>query len=378
MSAFELVSVVIPTYNYAKFLPACIESVLVQQNVRTEIIVVDDGSRDSTQQVLRSFGKKLKIIEQENRGLSAARNTGIEHVSGNLVLFLDSDDLLAKDSIALRLRSMNERPGSQLVVCKNILFSRQTQTGRPIPNGVWPMFRKNLDLHLCHFNVAPPHAFLITRELLEIIGKFDETLSACEDYDFWLRAMVNGQVPSFANGKVYYRKHSASMSSNRHNQFQHDAILHKRVFSSVFGKSEVSIIQDVEKTFAFASGVMRTINNLISLKVHKQLVDELWDLYSLACQQIPETISPDIYEKLAPEGKYYFLLHCKQLQLLASRSELPSRFATGIYFESTSNLIRKSLRSLFQSLHHDVDPGLRWRVAWLCLQLTKRFPITVR
>src|ERR1700722_11358410 len=102
------VSVIIPTYNYGSFLADCVKSVLRQSEKSIEIIIVDDGSTDSTPDVVKPFTGKVKYIFQENKGLSSARNTGLKHASGDLVQFLDSDDLLGIDAIAAKANFLRQ------------------------------------------------------------------------------------------------------------------------------------------------------------------------------------------------------------------------------------------------------------------------------
>jgi glycosyltransferase involved in cell wall biosynthesis len=98
-----LVSVIIPTYNFASFLPKAIDSCLNQTYQNLEIIVVDDGSTDHTREVVQGFKDKIIYIYQDNQGVSAARNTGLELATGDFITFLDADDYLTEDSIQVRL-----------------------------------------------------------------------------------------------------------------------------------------------------------------------------------------------------------------------------------------------------------------------------------
>lgn len=98
-----LVSIIIPTYNYASFLPKAINSCLNQTYQNLEIIVVDDGSTDHTREVVRGFKDKIIYIYQDNQGVSAARNAGLELATGDFITFLDADDYLTEDSIEVRL-----------------------------------------------------------------------------------------------------------------------------------------------------------------------------------------------------------------------------------------------------------------------------------
>ena len=111
----ELVSIIIPTYNHAHFISDAVNSCLEQTYPNIEIIVVDDGSTDNTQQVLEPYSSQIKYIYQKNAGPAAARNNGARASNGNYLLFLDSDDWLSSEQIALQIIELNKRPEYGLV-----------------------------------------------------------------------------------------------------------------------------------------------------------------------------------------------------------------------------------------------------------------------
>ena len=224
------VSVIIPTYNYSRFILDAIKSALVQDVHDLEIIVVDDGSTDNTSDIIKPYTDSVQYIHQENAGLSAARNTGVSASTGEFILFLDADDMLGPDAVASQVAYLEQNLAAFVAVCENKLFSEKDNNGQPKPFGSWALCRENLGVHLCYFNIAPPHAFLFRRQTISETGWFDHQLTACEDYDFWLRAAVKGFIPHYnPSGLVYYRRHPASMSADLVNQHLHDAILHKRL-----------------------------------------------------------------------------------------------------------------------------------------------------
>ena len=104
------VSIIIPTYNYGAFLPTAIRSCLDQTYKPIEIIVVDDGSTDNTKEVVKEFSDNIIYLYQENRGVSAARNRGLELAADSYIAFLDSDDYLANGSIEIRVRILEKYP----------------------------------------------------------------------------------------------------------------------------------------------------------------------------------------------------------------------------------------------------------------------------
>lgn len=123
-----LVSIVIPTYNYARYLSRAIESCLLQSYKNLEIIVVDDGSTDNTRDILRDMEGRLLYTYQENKGVSAARNTGLEASTGAFITFLDADDYLTEDSIESRLDILMDKSDLQFVISET--YSKDVSTDK--------------------------------------------------------------------------------------------------------------------------------------------------------------------------------------------------------------------------------------------------------
>lgn len=179
-----LVSVIIPTFNRARLVDRAIRSVLDQTFKDLELIVVDDGSDDSTGEVLDGFGNTVKYVFQEHSGVSAARNTGIENASGELVAFLDSDDEWRSEKLARQMARFDG--GGPFFVCHTdeiwmrdgkIVHQKdihRKQGGK--------FFERALERCL-----ISPSSVMISRSLLDEVGWFDAALPAAEDYDLWLR-----------------------------------------------------------------------------------------------------------------------------------------------------------------------------------------------
>ncbi len=182
------ISVIIPTFNRAAILPRAVDSVLAQTVAPQELIVVDDGSTDSTQDVLASYISQIKVITQSNKGVSAARNTGINHAKGDWFALLDSDDEWKPSKLERQIDYIEHNPSCKIL---------QTQENW-IRHGLWanPKNKHNKPsgwifqncLKMC---VVSPSAVIIHREVFEKVGFFDETLLACEDYDLWLRIALH-------------------------------------------------------------------------------------------------------------------------------------------------------------------------------------------
>ncbi len=179
-----LVSAIIPTFNRGWILKEAVQSVLDQTYHPMEIIVVDDGSTDDTREILQSFGDRITVLFQENRGVSAARNLGIKHSQGELIALLDSDDLWTPDKIACQVDFFCNNP--EAVICQTeeiwIRNGKRVNPKNKHKKLSGMIFEPSLELCL-----VSPSAVMIQRSLFELKGFFDEALPACEDYDLWLR-----------------------------------------------------------------------------------------------------------------------------------------------------------------------------------------------
>lgn len=257
-----LVSVVVPTYNYGHFLPQALDSVLSQMDVDLEVIIVDDGSTDDTSGVVAGYAGPVSFIRRDHSGLSAARNTGLAVAKGEFLVFLDADDILGPGVLISQSAFLRSNPQAWMTVCKSFFFETFGEDGLPLKKGQWHLFKNDLDIHLCHFNIAPPHAFMLRSRVCEKIGSFDDSLKACEDHDFWFRASLAGYSPEAnPDGFVFYRRHAGSLSRNRINQWMHDAILHERI-SLALDSGIDTVSGFLEKRLACIAGCLLTASRL--------------------------------------------------------------------------------------------------------------------
>ncbi len=183
------VSVIIPTYNRASFLTGALDSVLGQSHTQLELVVVDDGSDDNTEELVRELatatGREIRFLRQPNRGPAAARNTGIRAARHDLLAFLDSDDRFAPEKLARQVAAMEENP--HYLVChtgerwvRRGQHLNQKKNHKKTGGFIFPQCLK-----LCCVGMS---TVMVRRIFFEKIGLFDETLPCCEDYDLWLRA----------------------------------------------------------------------------------------------------------------------------------------------------------------------------------------------
>lgn len=179
-----LVSVIIPVYNRDKWIKKAINSVLRQDYNPFELIVVDDGSTDETSEILSSYGRRIKIIQQPNSGVSAARNRGADAAHGEWLAFLDSDDYWLAGKIAAQIQFFRKNPDIRICQTEEtwVRKGRRVNPGRRHRKQAGMIFEDSLLLCL-----ISPSAVMMHRSLFDEHKGFDETLPACEDYDLWLR-----------------------------------------------------------------------------------------------------------------------------------------------------------------------------------------------
>ncbi|MDH3797292.1 MAG: glycosyltransferase [Desulfobacterales bacterium] len=179
-----LVTVIIPTYNRGWIIQEAIDSVLDQDFNDYELIVVDDGSDDNTREILGAYGKAITVLQQSNRGVSAARNRGIAEAAGRLIAFLDSDDLWLPGKLSTQVKFFEENAGAVINQTQEIWIRNGVRVNPKKRHHKFSGMIFERSLALC---LVSPSAVMIKKSLFDAVGGFDEDLPACEDYDLWLR-----------------------------------------------------------------------------------------------------------------------------------------------------------------------------------------------
>jgi glycosyltransferase involved in cell wall biosynthesis len=179
-----LVTVIIPTYNRGWIVQEAIDSVLDQDFSDFELIVVDDGSDDNTREILGAYANAITVLHQSNRGVSAARNRGITEASGQLIAFLDSDDLWLPGKLATQVKFFEKNAAAMINQTQEIWIRNGKRVNPKKRHHKFSGMIFERSLALC---LVSPSAVMIRKSLFDIVGGFDESLPACEDYDLWLR-----------------------------------------------------------------------------------------------------------------------------------------------------------------------------------------------
>ncbi len=182
-----LISVIIPTYNRAEVLARAVQSVLEQSFTDFELLVVDDGSTDETASVLAQFfDTRLKIIRQENKGVSAARNAGLHVAKGDFFALLDSDDFWEKEKLERQISFMKE---SGFHICQTA--EKWIRGGKAVnPRHIHEKKAGWILSEAVKLCLVSPSSVMFSRYFLQQVGFFCEDLPACEDYELWLRASL--------------------------------------------------------------------------------------------------------------------------------------------------------------------------------------------
>lgn len=209
------VSVVIATYNRARFLPETIDSVRQQRFRDFELIVVDDGSTDETRQVLQSYGDQIRFFYQENRGPSAARNLGIRYARGTWIAIQDSDDLCTQDHLEILFDFVKKNPHHGMVFANGAyLGGRQHNRETIIPRAKSRrLAHDGLTLvDLFDKSIVRLQGALILKECFQAIGGLDENLRICHDLDFFFRLLMRYPVAYLDHVVFLYRKHEGNIT----------------------------------------------------------------------------------------------------------------------------------------------------------------------
>jgi glycosyltransferase involved in cell wall biosynthesis len=178
------ISVIVPTHNRAQLLARALQSVVTQATPPMEVIVVDDGSNDGTEEVVCTRFPEVQYIRQNNQGVSNTRNRGIEAARGDWLAFLDSDDEWLPQKLASQKEMLAANPQYKICHTDEIWIRNGTRVNAMKKHAKAGGFIFERCLPLC---VVSPSSVLIHRSVFDEVGLFNEDLPTCEDYDLWLR-----------------------------------------------------------------------------------------------------------------------------------------------------------------------------------------------
>lgn len=262
MSTNPLVTAIIPTYNRSSVIVRTIENVLLQTYSPIEVIVVDDGSTDDTESVLKKFGSRIRWIKQQNAGPGAARNRGIELARGELVAFLDSDDSWMSAKVERQAKVLETAgPAAPCCLCNAILRFENGRTIssfenapiRPhIKEGIWENPTEILMTRFVLFN----QTVMVRRSVFERLGGFNEKFRCLEDYELALRLSFEGPWAFISEPLAVWNQGSTGSLSG-------EASIHQRRLKS----TELEVLKGISGRLNTAGA--STFREILSRRIRK-------------------------------------------------------------------------------------------------------------
>lgn len=210
------VSVVIPTHNHARFVTQAIESALAQTVSPYEVIVVDDGSTDDTSAALEEFTGRIRSVRQKNQGVATARNVGAALSSGDMLAFLDADDMWLPAKLERQTARFLSEPDLGLVHCGMEEIDAGGKRMSQLIDGMEGSVADELLLFRRPVILGGGSGVMISRKVFEALGGFDPALSTSADWDLYYRIARNHPVGFVAEVLLQYRLHGSNMHSNIH------------------------------------------------------------------------------------------------------------------------------------------------------------------
>ena len=304
-----LVSIIIPTFNYAPYLPNLFRNLQAQTYKDLEVIVVDDGSTDDTKTLVQTNCPKATYIYQENQGLSAARNTGIRAAHGEYLIFLDADDFLAPNVVSSQVANLETHPNLDLSICLALGTFIQDSKAQSF---IWPLMADNFDLHLCCTNINPVHSFCLRHAKIDLVGFFKKDRHL-EDYDFWLRCAEMGlNFATNITAAVFYNKHADSLLHAGQKQLKQTIALRQELRHCLETKPNFPKAGKLCGWLAYLAGCVKEIHNYPDTPE----IADFWQEIAIAQENI-SLYAPTINHL----GQYYALEALNAWQLLAAKAK---------------------------------------------------------
>jgi len=241
-----LVSVIVASYNYARFIGQMLENLRAQTYHNWECVIVDDGSTDDTEAVVKSYAKldpRIKFIRQSNQRQGAARNTGIENSTGTYIQFLDADDLIESKKLELQVAYLDLHPEVDITYSGARYFTEENINERALSRqysmwdgGAWmPEISgagKVLLPTLLRNNIMVVNSPLVRRRVIDEVGLFDVGLTPVEDWDYWIRCAAKGlsfQFQDVAESRALVRAHEMSASKDQRRMLRATLLMRRKL-----------------------------------------------------------------------------------------------------------------------------------------------------
>lgn len=300
-NSIPVVSVVIPMYNVEKYIEQSINSVLEQSYNHFELILVDDGCVDKTIDIVNRFiDPRIRIIRQANRGLSGARNTGIEAARGIYIALLDADDYWAKDKLTKHIQHLSTNPKVGVSYCPSLFINEE---GELLGVGQFPKLKNITKQHIfCRNPVGNGSSPVIRRSVLSEVGYFgvkrdkyrrmyfNESLRQSEDIELWTRIALNTnwEFQGINTPLTYYRVNDSGLSADVEKQYsswKHAVMLNKASDPKFFKQ-----FYSLAKAYQLRYLARRAVQSKSKLTAFKLIHQALFCNYRIIFQEPNRTI----------------------------------------------------------------------------------------
>jgi glycosyltransferase involved in cell wall biosynthesis len=276
----DLVSVIIPTYNKCEYLSKVLESVFTQTYKNYEVIVVDDGSTDNTKNVIQNYNSPIHYVYQSNNGPAAARNTGLRYATGNLIAFLDSDDIWRPQKLQKSVQQINSHKTHHMVFT-NVRFLDHTKNELKVTKYT-EYHAANLRQILLMRCIITMSSVLLKRTVFDALGHFDESLRYAEDWLFFYKVAREYSVGIITEPLTIYNVlQNSMMRVEDQTRLVHDvcAVIDK-IFS--YPENEVSSLTKNQSC-------ARYLREIAGFALHKGSREEAKKYISMAFQHDPRS-----------------------------------------------------------------------------------------
>ncbi len=229
-TAQKKISVIMPCYNAAQYIESAIRSVLSQTHTNLELIIVNDGSKDQTEKIIKSFDdSRIKYIAQRNSGQCVASNTGLNHSTGDYIKFFDADDVMNEQHLEAQLTRVSENENCVASCAWGRFYDGQEQSAKFVSETVWQdMYSLDwLKASLGQkYDMMAAWLWLIPRKIMDKAGGWDERLSLNNDFEFSIRLLLNAEKVLFAGGaRMYYRSGMTAALSQEKSRARFEAAI---------------------------------------------------------------------------------------------------------------------------------------------------------
>ena len=226
------ISIIIPVYNGEKYIREAVDSALNQTYKDFEIIVIDDGSKDSTPNILETYGSKIKWKSQENKGQASAINEGIKMAKGEYIAYLDADDVCLPERFENQVKYLDEHSNVGLVYSDSYQINENGKIQRIMKS------RPHDNFVLLQNNYIPRIAVMHKRECLNGVGLFDESITGSDDWDMWIKISEKFKMGYIGKPLVKYRVHKENISLIRPKRLDHWRYTKMRILEKTYERQE--------------------------------------------------------------------------------------------------------------------------------------------